>query len=176
MIPVKPLAFIGALLLAPGPAVAQTIVGPALAIDGDSLSVGGREVRLQGVDAPEMAQSCKDANGRPWACGVAARDALAGLLARGPATCAIDPRDPADRYGRTLARCAAGGADLGEAMARAGLAVAYDRYLAYREGDLRPYAPALLAAEDEARAARRGIWRGRFDLPELWRRANPGRR
>lgn len=37
----------------PSGAAAQVIAGPAQAIDGDSLKVGGTEVRLFGVDAPE---------------------------------------------------------------------------------------------------------------------------
>ena len=35
------------------PALAQDISGPAQAVDGDSLSLSGRSVRLYGNDAPE---------------------------------------------------------------------------------------------------------------------------
>jgi len=68
-----------------------------------------------------------------------------------------------DRYGRTLAICSAGDiADLGEALVRDGYAVDYRRYTS-----------DYLAAEDEARAARRGIWQGDFERPEDWRRRHP---
>lgn len=37
-------------------------------IDGDSLSVGQHEIRLFGIDAPELKQTCMRA-GQSWACG-----------------------------------------------------------------------------------------------------------
>jgi endonuclease YncB( thermonuclease family) len=48
-------------------------------------------------------------------------------------------------------------ADIGEAMVRAGFA------LNFKDG-------RYLAAEAEARAHRRGMWRGSFERPEDWRR------
>ena len=60
-----------------------------------------------------------------------------------------------DQYGRVLATCRVGGEDIGDAVVRAGWAVA----------DLR-YAGAVL----EARRAGRGIWSGRFIDPAEWRR------
>jgi endonuclease YncB( thermonuclease family) len=57
-------------------------------------------------------------------------------------------------------------------MAREGWAMAYRRYLDYETGEARPFKARMLAAELDARAARRGIWRGRFDRPDVWRRAN----
>jgi endonuclease YncB( thermonuclease family) len=127
------------------------------AIDGDSLRYGGEEVRLLGIDAPEYRQTCLDERRREWACGREARLELDRLIARGAVQCRASGRD---RYGRALAICSAGRIDIAEAMVRAGLAVDYmgGRYA---------------AAEAEARAARRGIWRGEFERPEAWRRANP---
>ncbi len=64
-----------------------------------------------------------------------------------------------DRYGRYLAKCTVGGRDLGEAMVQDGRAVDLNgRYV---------------DAESAARAARRGIWRGSFLHPAVWRRRNP---
>ena len=40
-------------------------------IDGDTLAVNGRVIRLSGIDAPEIGQTC-DHNGHPWSCGVTA--------------------------------------------------------------------------------------------------------
>lgn len=128
------------------------------AIDGDSLRYGHEEVRLLGIDAPEYRQTYRDERGRPWPCGREARAELERLIGRGAVDCRSSGRD---RYGRALAICSAARiGDVGEAIVRAGYAVDYmgGRYT---------------AAEAEARAARRGIWRGEFERPDAWRRANP---
>ncbi len=64
---------------------------------------------------------------------------------RGVWRCRIDPRQR-DGYGRLLAHCP----DLAETLLRQGLAHAY--------GLERPAPPSLLAAQQEAIAARRGLW------------------
>jgi endonuclease YncB( thermonuclease family) len=130
--------------------------GAARAIDGDTIAVGRQRVRLWGIDAPELRQACT-AGGREWACGLAARRALAARLRRGPVAC--EAKD-VDRYGRVVALCRVGGADLGAALVRSGFALAYVRYAA-------DYA----AEEAGARAARRGLWRGAFVQPWEWRKA-----
>jgi endonuclease YncB( thermonuclease family) len=147
------------------------IIGRATVEDGDTITIGGRRVRMQGLDAPEMGQLCEDEAGREWRCGGDAGRALDAMIGGRIVTCTIDARDPVDRYGRALGWCEAGGAALSAAMVRAGWAVAYRRYLDYAGGEARAYKPAILAAEDEARAAGRGIWRGRFDRPDIWRAA-----
>ena len=58
-----------------------------------------------------------------------ARDALVALIAGQPVECQPIDRD---RYGRTVARCYAGGEDLGARMVSAGWAWAFTKYsLAY---------------------------------------------
>ncbi|HWK94050.1 MAG TPA: thermonuclease family protein [Pseudolabrys sp.] len=127
------------------------------AVDGDTLRADSQRIRLSGIDAPELAQTCRDARGQKWSCGAASRQHLAALVARG-VTCT---RNGEDRYGRMLATCSAPGVtDIGEAMVRDGHALNYDRYTS-------DYA----SAEREARAARRGLWQGEFDNPEDWRHA-----
>ena len=44
------------------------VTGPAMVIDGDTIVVAGERVRLHGIDAPELHQTCT-AYGQPWACG-----------------------------------------------------------------------------------------------------------
>jgi endonuclease YncB( thermonuclease family) len=129
-----------------------------IATDGDSLRAGDERIRLIGVDAPELSQTCRDAQGAQWECGRAARTRMAALVARGTVACNARGRD---RYGRTLAVCSSGDiADLGERLVREGYAVGYSA------GD---YA----AAEREAKSAGRGIWAGSFERPQDWRRRNP---
>ena len=131
------------------------VSGPARVVDGDTLEVAGTRVRLHGIDAPESKQRCR-AGGRPWACG---REATRALKARiGTRTVACETRDR-DRYGRTVAVCRAGGADLNAWMVAHGWAFAYRRYAADYAGE-----------EAAARAAGRGIWRGDVVAPWDWRR------
>jgi endonuclease YncB( thermonuclease family) len=112
------LALIGGLALAYRPA-GRGVEGGAHVTDGDSLRVQGVEIRLKGVDAPEMRQTCSRA-GRPYPCGEAAKQALQAKIAGRTLACRIEGRD---RYGRSLARCRAEGQDLGAWLVREGLAV-----------------------------------------------------
>jgi endonuclease YncB( thermonuclease family) len=127
-------------------------------VDGDSLRHGTTEVRLFGIDAVEYNQHCSLADGRDYACGREATASLRDLLRRRTISCkAMDQ----DRYGRTVARCGGDGFDLNEAQVKAGWAVAY-----------RTHSLAYVAAEREARLAKRGIWAGRFEVPEDYRARN----
>jgi endonuclease YncB( thermonuclease family) len=127
-------------------------------VDGDTLQGPGGRYRLHGIDAPEMAQRC-EAEGRRYACGQRAREALADLVAGQDLACATIDRDP---YGRAVVRCRLrDGTDLGAAMVERGWAMAYRRY-----------GSDYVRQEDVAREARLGLWRGRFEEPSAWRRAN----
>lgn len=130
----------------------QPISGHATVVDGDTLRFGPTRVRLTGIDAPELDQTCLDASGAAYACGAEAKSFLAGLVGGGETVCT---RSGHDRYGRVLASCSADAGDLGNAIASAGWAVAEVDYAV----------PALAA-----RAARRGIWQGKFEDPAAWRR------
>jgi endonuclease YncB( thermonuclease family) len=134
-----------------GRAPDEIVAGTARAIDGDSLVVGGREMRLKGLDAPETRQMCEIA-GRKTPCGREAAAALRRWLARGPVTCTGNEQD---RYSRLLVTCRVNGQDIGADLVRNGFAVDYGGY----SGE-----------EREAAAAFRGIWAGRFERPEAWRR------
>lgn len=137
-------------------AAAPPFYGLAQAKDGDSLMVGNREVRLFGIDAPEWGQTCTRA-GKSWACGHAAADQLAKLVTGKQVRCiAIDTDD----HGRTVARCTVGTVDVNRQMVSNGYALAYRRYsLDY------------VSAEASAKAAKRGIWAGTFEMPSEVRHA-----
>ena len=149
------------------------IVGRASVIDGDTIEIHGRRIRLQAVDAPESGQWCGEGEKR-WRCGQASAERLAAMIGESVVTCRQDPRDAEDRYGRALGMCEAGGADLNLGLVREGLAVAYRQYLDYRGGEPRAHKAAYLAAEAEARAARRGMWAGPFQMPWEWRAERRG--
>jgi endonuclease YncB( thermonuclease family) len=61
----------GLLESAPSPSVAQ-IVGTAQVTDGETIRVNGRSLRIFGVDAPELRQTCS-VQGRSTPCGEQAR-------------------------------------------------------------------------------------------------------
>jgi endonuclease YncB( thermonuclease family) len=153
--------FTAILALAAFPAAGASLSGQATVIDGDTLEIHGKRIRLHGIDAPESRQSCEDATGRSYACGRAAAFALADWIGRAIVTC--KPRDR-DRYGRILATCTVRGEDMGAWLVRSGHALAFRRYSL-------DYVPA----EDAARAAEAGIWQGRFTPPWEWRRRQAAR-
>lgn len=137
----------------------QQIGGHVRIIDGDSLMVGGTEVRLYGIDAPELFQRCTRDN-REVQCGREAARALIALVAGQAISC---ERRDIDRYGRTVATCQVEDVDLGRAMVASGHAVSFGAY--YQE-------------EAAARADRKGLWAGEFIRPREWRdrerRSSPG--
>ena len=137
---------------------APSIAGVPWIIDGDTLDIHGTRIRLFGIDAPEREQVC-DRAGRAWRCGESAKRALIRFIGQRAVTCAPRGRD---HYGRTVAVCSIGGADINRWMVAQGRAVAY-----------RHYSDAYDGAEDQARAAHRGIWAGTFEQPWRWRRAHP---
>ncbi len=133
---------------------AQIIEGPAEVIDGDSLKVAGSEIRLFGVDAPELTQSCYS-NEVEIPCGAMAKDVLAGLIGGAVLTCQKRGTDP---FGRIVATCQTSGLDVGDALVRSGWAFAFRRY-----GD------DYVLAEMRARAAGAGVWQWDFRTPEDYR-------
>jgi endonuclease YncB( thermonuclease family) len=137
-------------------AAAEVLWGVANVIDGDTLEIDGKRVRLHGIDAPESGQTCVDGQRREWRCGQRAAFALADRIGRSPLRC--EQRD-IDRYGRTIAVCFRGSEDLNRWLVSEGLAVAYRRY-----------SMDYAADEDLARQARKGIWAGPFAMPWDYRR------
>ena len=127
-------------------------------MDGDSLMVGNREVRLFGIDAPEFDQRCKR-GGQNWSCGSAAADKLATLVTGKDVRCEAVGTD---QHQRTLARCTVGTTDVNRVMVASGFAVAYRRYSS-------DYA----SAEETAKVSRRGIWAGSFEMPSAYRQDEP---
>lgn len=148
--------FIVAALATACDAASPTVQGRASVIDGDTLDLHGRRVRLWGVDAPESRQFCETDAGAER-CGQIAANRLDAYLANRPIDCF---EQDVDRYGRMVARCEVDGEDLGAWLVREGLALRYERYAGL----------AYLMEEVAARRARRGVWRGEFQTPEDWRR------
>lgn len=137
---------------------AQIVTGHAVALDGDSLSIGGTQVRLFGIDAPEGSQTCKR-GGSEWRCGQDAKALLGSMVADRPVIC--EQRDT-DRYGRIVAKCTVGGVDLAATMIEGGLAVT-----------LPAFSDAYVDSEGRVKALRFGIWGSEFQSPAEYRAAHP---
>lgn len=125
-------------------------------VDGDTLRLGDRMLRLHGVEAPERGQFCTDSQGRLYDCGTAAAAELARLVGERGVDCRVAGRD---RFGRALGACRAGEIDLNASMVSIGWALADAGAV-----------PALGPHEAAARQAQRGLWAGGFEPPAHWRR------
>lgn len=141
----------------PFPANAQTLVGAARVIDGDTLEMAGARIRLLGIDAPERAQTCRR-GGALWACGQDATALMAKLVGGRDVSCEAHERDS---YGRLVATCHAGVTDLGGAMVREGLAVT-----------LPQFPTAYLDLEARAKRFGMALWGSQFQTPADYRRTN----
>jgi endonuclease YncB( thermonuclease family) len=129
-------------------------VGRYHAIDGDSFELGGKEIRLHGIDAPELRQTCR-MSGVDVTCGRMARDALSQLVRRRNIICKPVEKD---RYGRQVSVCGDGDLNINREIVRLGWAIAY-----------RKHARDYVSAENEARQAKRGIWAMQFENPQDYR-------
>lgn len=132
---------------------AQIVHGPFYAVDGDTLAKGQLRLRLTGIDAPELQQTCNYADGKPWPCGKAAREELEDLLHQGEIECRGAEKD---RYGRRLVTCYNGNMNLNAGMVGTGMAISTS-LLSYQREQWR--------AEGE----KAGIWAGSFQKPSRWR-------
>lgn len=144
-------------LLAGTPAAAETLEGIVSHVtDGDTLWVrpaaGGApvQVRIQGIDAPEICQ--------PF--GIQARDALAARVLRRPVQVATRARDV---YRRSVGRVSLAGHDVGAWLVAGGYAWS-SRY--------RNRAGSYAREEAQARAARLGLWASSAIEPRHFRRGH----
>jgi micrococcal nuclease len=134
----------------PRPTNAEGSTSPGIAVasvtDGDTLDLAdGRTIRLAQVDAPERNE-----------CFGSQSTAALRALVDGKTVTLRRPADaPAkDKYGRTLAELYVDGVSVDETLIRDGAAEWYEQF-AHEDADL---AARLQAAEQDASAARRGLW------------------
>ena len=144
------------LLLCPIFAEAKTLTGKPYVTDGDTVKISGERIRLEGIDAPEWKQRCKDASGKGYDCGIVSTSALRTKIGHNSIKCEGTKRD---RYGRFIGTCYLNELDLNGWMVRRGYALAYTRY-----------SRRYVSAEQKARKNSRGLWAGEFVAPWSWRK------
>jgi len=139
---------------------AETISGRAQALAADMLRIGRRKVRLKGIDVPDPNQRClrsgARAGGRTWACGQDAREALQRLVNGRTVSCEINAGGADEAVS---GYCKASGADVAEALVKAGFAFAQGSFISAYSG-----------AERSARDSKSGIWSSAEpERPAQWR-------
>jgi endonuclease YncB( thermonuclease family) len=137
-------------------ALAENLSGQASVIDGDTLEIHGTRIRVFGIDAPESDQLCRDEDSNLYRCGQKASNALSDFIARRAVECVEVDRD---RYKRAVSVCIVSGTDIADWLVRKGLAFDWPQY---SKGD---YAEA----QAEAKREQRGMWRGSFKEPWVYR-------
>lgn len=135
-------------------------MGMAVAIEnGKSTELTAVRIRFHGIDAPEKSQTCEGALGKETFCGHDATKAMAEIVRGKVVTCYVLD---IDRYKRLVSVCAVPGVpDINAELVKRGLVVAY-----------REYSTDYVDEEEAARAARVGLWAGKFEMPWEWRKAH----
>jgi endonuclease YncB( thermonuclease family) len=132
----------------------------AIVRKGDTIQLGNVAYRLDGIDAPEVDQTCIDDHADPWTCGVEARDRLSKLIAGRPVHCDDLGPDKTSKK-RHLGVCSVEGdaASLNQQLVRQGLALSV-------EGSAKAHFADDAAS---ARDAKAGLWKGCFVAPREFR-------
>ena len=128
--------------------------GISRVVSGDTLTLNGRIIKLFGVAAPDLSQTCADSSGRGYKCGYQAVSWLSGWLAENEIKCHIISEN---EQGVLVSVCMLGPYDIGAALINSGWAVA----------DVRQ-TQIYLPYQNQALSNKRGLWQGEFYMPWDW--------
>lgn len=136
---------------------AADIRGTPTIIDGDSLELKGQRVDLFGIDSPEPGTICWKENGDSFDCGRIATTALLDLTAGLDVICVPLEESAPERTEAMPATCTAGSFSLNRNMVHTGWALAD-----------RTATDDYVETEDQAKAAKRGLWRWSWKDQPPW--------
>ena len=123
-------------------------------IDGDTIRVARRTIRLSGLDAPELDQVAKHEDGYWYKQGLRVKSELIRVIGGKHVQVQIEGTD---KYGRVLGTVLYEDKDVGEWLVRQGYAIA-------------AYGDQYKHVEREAQRARRGMWaHAEMHDPRAWR-------
>ena len=142
------------------------ISGFAKVVDGDTIKINSRKIRLYGIDAPEKKQKCKKTYltisfmsfTKDYMCGELSTQKLIKKINKQKLNCNILD---VDRYKRLIGECFKRNINLNSWMVSNGYAVAY-----------RKYSKKYVSDEINAKNNKLGIWQGKFEMPWDYRRKN----
>ena len=142
------------------------ISGFAKVVDGDTIKINSKKIRLYGIDAPEKKQKCKKiyltisfmSFTKDYMCGEVSTKKLIKKINKQKLNCNILD---VDRYKRLIGECFKRNINLNSWMVSNGYAVAY-----------RKYSKKYVSDEINAKNNKLGIWQGKFEMPWDYRRKN----
>ena len=142
------------------------ISGFAKVVDGDTIKINSKKIRLYGIDAPEKKQKCKKTYltisfmsfTKDYMCGEVSTQKLIKKINKQKLNCTILD---VDRYKRLIGECFKRNINLNSWMVSNGYAVAYRRY-----------SKKYVSDEINAKNNKLGIWQGKFEMPWDYRRKN----
>ena len=142
------------------------ISGFAKVVDGDTIKINSKKIRLYGIDAPEKKQKCKKTYltisfmsfTKDYMCGEVSTQKLIKKINKQKLNCIILD---VDRYKRLMGECFKRNINLNSWMVSNGYAVAY-----------RKYSKKYVSDEINAKNNKLGIWQGKFEMPWDYRRKN----
>jgi len=142
------------------------ISGFAKVVDGDTIKINSKKIRLYGIDAPEKKQKCKKTYltisfmsfTKDYMCGELSTQKLIKKINKQKLNCNILD---VDRYKRLIGECFKRNINLNSWMVSNGYAVAY-----------RKYSKKYVSDEINAKNKKLGIWQGKFEMPWDYRRKN----
>ena len=144
----------------------RIISGVAKVIDGDTIKIDNKKIRLMGIDAPENKQKCKQtwlsisfiSFEKEYPCGLIATNKLKTKIDDKFVICNYTNRD---RYKRYIAECFLNKTNINSWMVLIGQAVAYKKY-----------SKKFVAQENIAKKEKLGLWSGTFEMPWVYRKKN----
>ena len=142
----------------------KEISGNAQIIDGDTIKINSKKIRLNGIDAPEFKQMCKKTYltiifftfTKDYPCGKISTEKLKKKINNKVITCKILD---IDRYKRLIGECYKRNLNLNSWLVSNGHAVAY-----------RKYSKKYVSYETNAKNEKLGVWQGKFEMPWDYRR------
>ena len=142
----------------------KEISGNAQIVDGDTIKINSKRIRLYGIDAPEIKQMCKKPYltiifftfTKDYPCGKISTQKLEKKINNKVITCKILD---IDRYKRLIGECFKRNLNLNSWLVSNGYAVAY-----------RKYSKKYISNEINAKNEKKGIWQGKFEMPWDFRR------
>ncbi len=142
----------------------KEISGNAQIIDGDTIKINAKKIRLHGIDAPEFKQMCKKpyltiiffSFQKDYPCGKISTEKLKKKVNNKVIKCKILD---IDRYNRLIGECYKRNLNLNSWLVSNGYAVVY-----------RKYSKKYISDEINAKNKKLGVWQGKFEMPWDYRR------